>query len=62
MVVKQLDAIDALWREYDKECEEIAAQCAAEGYPSYGAVYEFRCEAAYWRYKEQEYIIIEEGV
>lgn len=56
MAVKQLDAIDSLWREYDRECEEIAAQCAAEGYPSYGAVY----EAAYWRYKEQEYIIIEE--
>lgn len=45
-----------------KQLEEIAAQCAAEGYPSYGAVYEFQREAAYRRYKEQEYIIIEEGV
>lgn len=62
MTVKQLDEIDALWREYDKECEEIAAQCAAEGYPSHGTVYELRCAAVYRWYKEQERIIVEEGV
>ena len=49
MTVKQLDEIDALWRQYD---EEIAAQCAAEGYPSHGTVYELRCAAVYRWYKE----------
>lgn len=60
MTVKQLDEIDALWRQYDEECEEIAAQCAAEGYPSHGTNYELRCAQAYQWYKEQEYLIIEE--
>ena len=62
MTVKQLEEIDALWREYDKKCEEIAAQCAAKGYPSHGTVYELCCAAVYRWYKEQEWIIVEEGV
>lgn len=40
MTVRQLEEIDALWREYDEECEDIAVQCAAEGYPSHGTNYE----------------------
>lgn len=60
MAVKRLDEIDALWRQYEEECKEIAAQCAAEGYPSHGTVYELRCAAVYRWYKEQEWIIVEE--
>ncbi len=30
--------------EYDEECERIAEDCAAEGYPSHGSNYELRIE------------------
>lgn len=35
--------------EYEEECNEISAQCEAEGYPAHGSNYELRCEAA-WEY------------
>jgi hypothetical protein len=30
--------------EYDEECERIAEECAAEGYPSHGSNYDLRVE------------------
>ena len=35
------------------ECQEIAEQCEAEGYPSNGSNYELRCETARAYYDEQ---------
>lgn len=36
--------IEKLREEFAAECEEIAAQCEAEGYPSMGSNYELRVE------------------
>lgn len=61
MTVRQLEEIDALWREYYEECEDIAVQCAKEGYPSHGTNYELRCAQVYQWYREQEYSIMNRG-
>ena len=29
---------------FDRECDEIAEECAAEGHPSHGSNYDLRCE------------------
>ena len=31
--------------DFQKECDEIAAQCVEEGYPSHGSNYDLRVEA-----------------
>lgn len=54
--------IEALWREYDAECEDIADICEAEGYPRYGSNYDLRCENTRKFYEMQEQIIIEGGM
>ena len=35
------------WEEYKTGCEEIAHECAEEGYPSHGSNYDLRCEREY---------------
>lgn len=41
---------DLLYREYLEQCEEIAQECADEGYPSRGSNYEIRCKALWDRF------------
>ncbi len=48
-----IDKICELEKAYQKECQEIAEQCKAEGYPSGGSNYELRCESARAYYDEQ---------
>lgn len=48
-----IDKICKLEQEYKDECEKIAEQCEAEGYPSNGSNYELRCENARAYYDEQ---------
>lgn len=36
--------LDDLYKAYLAECDEIAEQCRAEGYPSHGSNYELRVE------------------
>lgn len=38
-----IEKICNLEAQYLKECEEIAEECEAEGYPSYGNNYDLRC-------------------
>ena len=47
----------ALYENYSKDCDEIAAQCAEEGYPAYGSNYELRIENLKRDYPE----LFEEG-
>ena len=48
-----IDKICSLEKQYREECQEIAEQCEAEGYPSNGSNYELRCENARKYYDEQ---------
>ena len=48
-----IDKICELEKAYQEECQEIAEQCEAEGYPSNGSNYELRCENARAYYDEQ---------
>lgn len=48
-----IDKICSLEKQYREECQEIAEQCEAEGYPSNGSNYELRCESARAYYDEQ---------
>lgn len=50
---KQVSSICKLEEQFATECDEIAAQCEAEGYPSYGTNYELRCANARQYYDEQ---------
>ena len=45
--------MDKLYEEFETECEAIAEDCEAEGYPSYGSTYEMRVEST-WIYYEEE--------
>lgn len=36
--------LEKLQKEFDKECDAIAEECASEGYPSHGSNYELRVE------------------
>lgn len=47
-----LEKICWLEEQYIKECEEIAEECEAEGYPSYGTNYDLRCSDARRYYDE----------
>ena len=49
--------LGALYENYSKDCDEIAAQCAEEGYPAYGSNYELRIENLKRDYPE----LFEEG-
>ena len=40
---EDIDKICKLEAQYLKECEEIAEECEAEGYPPYGNNYDLRC-------------------
>lgn len=48
-----INKICELEQQYRDECQEIAEQCEAEGYPSNGSNYELRCENARKYYDEQ---------
>lgn len=50
---KQVSDICKLEEQFAAECNEIAAQCEAEGYPSYGSNYEVRRANARQYYDEQ---------
>lgn len=52
-----IDKICELEQQYINECQEIAEQCEAEGYPANGSNYELRCENARKYYDEQIEII-----
>lgn len=52
-----IDAICKLEKAYLDECQEIAEQCEAEGYPANGDNYELRCAEARKYYDEQIEII-----
>lgn len=48
-----IDKICELEQQYLNECQEIAEQCEAEGYPANGNNYELRCAEARKYYDEQ---------
>lgn len=52
-----IDKICELEKAYQEECQEIAEQCEAEGYPANGSNYEFRCADARKYYDKQIEII-----
>lgn len=52
-----INKICELEQQYRNECEEIAEQCEAEGYPVNGSNYELRCSEARKYYNEQIEII-----
>ena len=52
-----INKICELEQQYRNECEEIAEQCEAEGYPANGSNYELRCADARKYYEEQIEII-----
>jgi len=43
---------DELYAQYLDECDRIAKECAAEGYPSHGSNYELRVDDLTKRYPE----------
>lgn len=49
---EDIDKICKLEAQYLKECEEIAEECEAEGYPPYGNNYDLRCSDARRYYDE----------
>ena len=50
---ESIDKICELEQQYLDECEEIAAECQEEGYPSHGDNYDLRCESRRALYDEQ---------
>lgn len=50
---KDIDEICRIESAYLEECEDIAAECEAEGYPANGSNYELRCAEARKYYDEQ---------
>ena len=44
--------LEETYNEYSAACEEIAAECEAEGYPSHGSNYELRVEELEKSYPE----------
>ncbi len=48
-----IDAICELEQQYRNECQEIAEQCEAEGYPTNGSNYNLRCSEVRKYYDEQ---------
>ena len=52
-----IDKICELEKAYQEECQEIAEQCEAEGYPANGSNYELRCADTRKYYNEQIKII-----
>lgn len=57
---EDIEEICRLEEEYAVECDRIAAECAAEGYPSNGSNWELRCENAR-RYYDEQIAIIDAG-
>ena len=49
---KNMMATEDIRRQFDEECEEIALECEAEGYPSHGSNYELRVERLMESYPE----------
>lgn len=49
---EDIEKICKLEAQYLKECEDIAEECEAEGYPSYGNNYDLRCSDARRYYDE----------
>ena len=52
-----IDKICELEKAYQEECQEIADQCEAEGYPANGSNNELRCADARKYYDKQIEII-----
>ena len=50
---EDINKICEIEKAYLEECEEIAEQCEAEGYPANGNNYDIRCEEARKYYDEQ---------
>lgn len=50
--------INALYAQYNLDCEDIAVQCVEEGYPAYGSNYDLRCASLWEEYylPEIEYL------
>ena len=50
---EDINKICEIEKAYLDECEEIAEQCEAEGYPANGSNYDLRCSEARKYYDEQ---------
>lgn len=48
-----IDTICELEKAYQEECQKIAEQCEAEGYPANGSNYDLRCADTRKYYDEQ---------
>lgn len=46
------NGLEDLYKDFLEECEEIAEECVAEGYPSHGSNYELRVERLRESYPE----------
>lgn len=46
------NGLEDIYNDYLQECDEIAEQCSAEGYPSHGSNYELRVERLRESYPE----------
>lgn len=55
---KDVQAIKDLYKEYEKGCEQIAADCEKEGYPGYGSNYDLRA-GQLWDLINQDIELIE---
>lgn len=49
---EDIEKICKLEARYLKECDDIAEQCEAEGYPSFGGNYDLRCAESRKYYDE----------
>ncbi len=59
---EDIEEIYRLEKQFAEECEQIALDCAEEGYPAYGANYELRRESARRYYDEQISYITEKYI
>ena len=50
-----ITTLKELFEEYERECDIIAEECEAEGYPSHGSNYDLRCEALWDNHYKWEY-------
>ena len=47
-----ISELDMLYDQFLSECEEIAEECEAEGYPAQGSNYDLRVEQLMQKYPE----------
>lgn len=57
--MEDIDEICRLEKEFAEECEKIADECTAEGYPSHGTNYDLRCANIRESYDEEINLILD---